>query len=123
MMIHDAPTLIIVATRTTGTLQQARRRDLSPVAHPALHSALHNLFMAVMSFYSGRRDLSMSLALIQTLHISAAAMATMRGEFMPLNLLVEIMERDVAACDFDVRLALVQATSTLDHETRAGHAV
>jgi hypothetical protein len=115
MSIEDRPTLTLQAAITTGALADARsRRDLAPVAQPTLHSALHALFMAVMNFYSGRRDLSMSLALIQTLHISAAAMATMRGEFMPLNLLVEIMERDVAACDFDVHLALAQATRALN---------
>jgi hypothetical protein len=114
--IEDRPTLSLTAALATGALAEARsRRDLTPVAQTPLSCALRTLFMTVMSFYMKHKDLSMSVELVQALHMAPSALATMRGEFMILNLLIERMERDVAVCDLDVRLALVQATTVLDH--------
>jgi hypothetical protein len=124
MHIEDRPTLTLHAARTTGALADARRRDLAPVAQPTVHSTLYDLFMAVMAFYSASRDLAMPLALIQTLDQTFSTICTHRGEFLMLNLMVEIMERDVcAACDPGVCIALVRAANVLAHEKRAGHAL
>src|SRR5690242_10929002 len=102
MRIEERPRLTLQAAVTTGALAEARsRRDLAPAAQSPLGSALRTLFMAVMAFYMKRSDLAMSLALVQTLSMASAALTTMRGEFLLLNLLVEIMERDVASSDFD----------------------
>src|SRR3954447_3084650 len=114
MMIEDAPTLSLTAARTTGALAAQRRRDV-PSQQPTISSALHGLFMEVMAYYSERREVAMSLALIQTLHLTFSALHTGRGEFLLINLLVEIGERDIAATDPGVRVAMAQAATAIDH--------
>jgi hypothetical protein len=112
--IYDAPTLSLAATHITGALAAQRRRD-EPPEQPTISTALHDLFMATMAFYSARRDLSMSLALVQTLYLAFPALRTGRGEFLLINLLVEIVERDTAAPDPGVHLALVRACTAINH--------
>jgi hypothetical protein len=115
MMIEDLPTLSLTATHITGALAAQRSRNVPP-QQPSISTGLHDLFMAIMEFYSERREIAMSLPLIKTLDLAGAAIRTHRAEFLILNLLIEIIERDIAAVsDPGVRLALAQASTALNH--------
>lgn len=114
MTIEDLPTLSLTATRITGALAAQRRRDVPAVRPTTISSALHGLFMEVMAYYSDRREVAMPLPVVQTLYLTAAAMRTGRGEFLLINLLLEIVERDTAATDPGVRVALAMAATAID---------